>query len=366
MMKAVLLWLALSGTIQADPLASCASCHPAANASMKDSDSQCRSCHEAIVEGSTLPVSLHAAQNLMAKRTYLSTGPLQWQVTTRNGHKVTKYRPEGLLRFLAAPIPRRSWTGYSMHPLNEIQLAAVRSQIKGIAEQAPSEVTHGGNPIKGKRLYSELGCGNCHGQKGNIAPALRIGYPLLSLAFFKAKVSGTIAEGSMPSFPRLKAADLTSLYRYISADSGDLPKYRRDTLSPIPSTGNMLYQTVQREVFGGSCRHCHSSQAKSQSAIAAVFGGDRHAGFEVSRDERGKTVASLKGSIAGHDKCAMSHVITRLKERAKEWTGEDDLHLVGMPLGLTPLPDRDIRTLEMWTALGCPTPGGKSCDACRK
>ena len=174
----------------------------------------------------------------------------------------------------------------------------------------------------------------------------------------------------MPEHPHLTSKELKDIYQYISFDNSDIEK-------PIPrSKGRFVYPTqlheyVLKNIFQGSCRHCHAPNTLSQKLTKKVFGKTNDKDLVVFPVALIRDVIPdrLKEVLSPGKNCAPSEFLVRLWSRHNEWYQKPQLktkfgELRGMPLNEKPLDLKTIRIAKKWTEIGCPWPGGNLCTPC--
>lgn len=345
----------------------CLQCHD-----HRQSRHSCVGCHQQMIEAVDSRQAIHLSEGsqLLVRKTYLKAPDLGAKVSLANGHDVSRYRRDGLIQFLESPVPRFPKRQQSMYPLSERALAELSDYINQSEIAEPiSEHEQSRRAAKGAELFQASGCHHCHHREQDQAPLLRIGRPLLSKAYFAAKVAGSvpIVDGLMPKFA-MSDEEISALYTYVSTDQSDLDVGGHSQQSPYAKVvlGRELYQELMTKVFSKSCKHCHSSDRNSQQTIAATFPGLDGSGFLINRRPNG-TLGLEQSSpdiFANQQGCRDSILVNRLARRRKEWHGGLITPMPGMPLTLAPLPDIWIAKVKLWSAMGCPTDIGSICTVC--
>lgn len=337
---------------------------------------------------------------------YVEAPPLitRVEVPEAGARWVPRFTACGLEQFLSAPLPRHGDARQSMFPLEASRaralLHAIAPELEPCSAGAIAPGTSTGTPgtpgavDRGRELFVKQACSTCHTATG-AGPRLRLGFPLLGRAYFRARVrhgtagplaplwqrsweakNGAVVSKqappvTMPSHPDLGDGDIDALYAYVASDRSDVP-----AAQSVPQTERVdvpdairlsLYREVQRRVFDTSCRHCHSRDPHDQSLIESVFGKVSGAApVELPMTRLGVSPnPTLRALLSPGTGCTDSPLLVRLKARAAEWSG----HAIagaprGMPMTLPPL-DRDaIRLVATWSAAGCPSDHGDLCDAC--
>lgn len=310
---------------------------------------------------------------------------------------VPRFTTCGLERFLSNPLPRHGAARQSMFPLEPSRLRTLLKRLAPELERCnddgspePSLVEHG------RELFGQLACATCHTGAG-LGPRLRLGFPLLGRAYFRARVRhgagnrmapqvwqrsweavggslvATLAGAvAMPAHPDLSDSELDALYAYVEADRSDVPSPTRAVPDAkqieVPDAIRLsLYRDVQKRVFDTTCRHCHSPDARDQLLIESVFGkapGSAPVELPITRLAVSPN-ATLRKLLTPGAGCSDSLLLVRLKARAAEWAGHGITGAPrGMPMTLPPLDNDALRLVEVWSAAGCPSDHGDLCDAC--
>jgi mono/diheme cytochrome c family protein len=313
----------------------------------------------------------------------------------RGGRQVVRrYTDCGLEAFLASPVPRRAHPAQAMYPVTAERRRELARALAGAVESCQTAPAASADQVRrGALLFAQSGCAGCHTGAG-AAPRLRIGVPLLSSAYFRARVrlggtpnqprwqrvwddtAGKLyaaddARTVMPPHPELSNADIDALYLYVSSDRSDVPSPQSRNAEPpfvdVPDELRLkLFREVQRRVFDTSCRHCHSPEPRDQQIIRRVFGAVKDSAPGVLPMSRAATPSREQLRKALGTDCQNSPLLQRLRLRANEWSGHAAPGgLRGMPLTLPPLSEDTIRLVETWRALGCPSDIGDLCSSCK-
>jgi mono/diheme cytochrome c family protein len=353
--------------------------------------------HVAAAPGRTvawLPLSHGMIERIRGFHAYVDAPALVTRVEVPDARPVPRFTACGLEQFLASPLARHGGARQSMFPLEPGRLRALldalRPELEPCASPGVPEAIE-----RGRKLFVEGACASCHAGTG-AGPRLRLGFPLLGRAYFRARVrhgtggrmaplwqrsweakdgalfSGRTGMVTMPPHPDLTETDLDALYAYVAADRSDVPaaappvpdRERHDVPDEIRLS---LYREVQKRVFDTSCRHCHSPEARDQSLIESVFGnvaGTAPVELPMTRLSVSPS-ATLRAMLSPGPGCTDSALLVRLKARAAEWSGHPIAGAPrGMPMTMPPL-DRDaIRLVATWSAAGCPSDRGDLCEPC--
>ncbi len=395
----------------------CDGCHMSSDASIpavfsmyqvftstKLDDFACAACHVNNVLGvaarpvaSWLPLSDGAAARIARSHPYVTTpaldAPLENKAGTPRTWSIQRFSSCGAQHFLVSPVPRRRRRTESMFPLprERIERLLAVSGLEACSDDAPHDAS---DVNEGQRLFSKH-CVGCHGALA-AAPLLRLGFPLLARTYFGGRVrsgsAGKLApalglawrtEGAravrvrdavaaattMPAFANLSDAEVDKLYAYVSVDSSDLAPLPRPSAPPPhdvwpTALGLAVFRAVQRDVFDGSCRHCHDARPSSQMALERVLGRSSKIVFPSS-NMHNTSDSALRAVLSPGPGCSESELVKRLRQRQREWSGAAQPgEFPGMPMTLPPLPDDAVRRADAWTRQGCPSDEGPLCIPC--
>ena len=304
----------------------------------------------------------------------------------------------GFKKFLTSPIPRRYKSLNSMFPINPVDIEKVISENKITLDPCSVEKNNE-DYLLGEKVFTK-NCITCHSDNDNRthAPRLRLGYPLFSKNYFSYRVQQGFkktgesdfiyqyfwkeikhnliknkmsSEYLMPSFNNLSTKEINGLYQYVSFSDQDLSTIQ------IPD-GNLNYSNdpaglfleVQKNIFDTSCRHCHGQTYEGAALINKVMGvkHDPQNGLLVfpSSGIEIKATKQLSLVLSPTNECGPSPLVKILWERHLEVKGQKNLTKPGMPINLSPIPINAITHLQQWSNMGCPSPVGWLCVACKK
>ena len=297
------------------------------------------------------------------------------------GLEPRKFTEPGLRRFLAAPEARMS-QAVAMFPLHhdsmEAAVALLAIPKDGLSWRFASPSPDRSRQERGQALYESLGCRSCH-EDARTGPRLRLGYPLLSAAFFAAKLReprparwpGAQTQ-PMPAFAWLSERDIDALYSYVSSTRDDAALRVSQPAAPQLSSlmsDRALYQLVAGALVEASCRHCHGTAPATRREIHEVFastGLSAELAFGIERAGEALGFAAIStATLSPGAGCSESPLVRRLRARAQEWAGAPT-DVRGMPLTLAPLHPDTIRIIDVWTKRGCPSPQGALCRKCER
>jgi hypothetical protein len=115
--------------------------------------------------------------------------------------------------------------------------------------------------------------------------------------------------------------------------------------------GPVTWDQAQQQVFRRICWHCHSDPAGNGGDGGP--GNTGGLGYPGAGAELGTREGLLAGGRSG-PLCGTDRLVQVLVERQREVAGLDDPAVLGMPLGLPPLPPEEIALVGAYAAQGCP------------
>jgi cytochrome c2 len=304
----------------------------------------------------------------------------------------------GLRQFLSSPIPRRYKSLNSMLPIKpaDIELAIKENKIAldpCVEKKQPTPNLAGENIFKNN-------CLSCHSDNENTihGPRLRLGYPLYSKKYFAYRVKNGFIKTDpldfiyqyqwkevkkklvkaklgpkflMPAFNKLSKGDLDNLYEYVSFSNEDLSSIKAQVeLYNHTDDPDGLFSEVTHNIFETSCRHCHSTSTYGMKLLKEITGVPADKNYDLVqfpvRDRPFTPSAKFSEILSPTKDCGPSPMVKILWERHREIKGSKAMNKPGMPMNLPPVPFNTINQLRKWSNLGCPTPKGFLCKACKK
>lgn len=355
----------------------CNRCHEVQGIEPAVRDKHCVQCHDEISSGK-FPAPASAMARWKKTVDAYTVNPSLVNVGAR-------FDAEWLYEFLLDPRDLRPHLSTSMPKLalTERDAADLVTYLTSTSTPGGS-ATPKGNPARGRELMEQKSCGSCHEFSGvpsfmtrpdptvreeqqkralRLAPDLRHARERFHRAAMVAWLRDPKAlkeDTLMPAhgLSELDAVDVTA-YLYEAELSAIEPK-------PVPARLPVLerrveFQEVMDEVFGVTCRHCHSDP----DAALGDGGPGNTGGFGFK--PKGLDLATYRGVAAGYldEKGERSSVflplpdgtprlVAALLARQKEEAGQRDEHVRGMPLGLPALTPEQIQLVESWVAQGRP------------
>lgn len=262
-----------------------------------------------------------------------------------------RYTRSGLARFLQDPQDR--WFGKgSMFALTAAQMHSVKDFISSNPDDPPPEAAL---VEAGQKLFIDEGCTSCHTGQGS-GPLLQMGYPFLNQQYFTDRVRR--GKDRMPAFPQLNAAQIQSLYAYISLSPRPVIT-EPDLMHLTPASGEKLYRRVMQGLSKAGCVHCHGSGTHSTVELTRLFGAAPQIFFMSANtiDPRSQPALDPKPD------CQDSILLQRLIRRTQESKGQRGSER-GMPLTGAAFTAEAIRDVRQWSRLGCPDGNRWLCRPC--
>jgi cytochrome c2 len=331
----------------------CARCHgevPGARALARERS--CSGCHHALHDGAFDHSHRPEAVARWKERVvhYLSVPSLR---------SVQRLQRDWVLSFVQRPVDVRPGLEEQMVP---VPLSPERADELAMALglQQRVEPLPEGDVARGLALLQP--CQGCHAYSGvwdgappGLAPDLRWTRERLAPSVADAWLVDPRAvapEASMPApglAPDARRDVLAALYR---APLVEPPPTEPAELAAVPAhPAPVSWEEAEQRVFRRICWHCHSDPAGN-----AGDGGPGNTGgfgYPGAGAQLGTRAGLLAGSRSG-PLCGTSRLEQVLLERQREVAGQDDPAILGMPLGLPPLPPEEIALVRAYAAQGCP------------
>ena len=359
----------------------CGRCHEVGgSAHAYDTEQHCVECHQQIFEGAF-------------DRRFGKTKIAWWKKRIRHFREAPslvdvdrRMQREWFVRYIKKPHPVRP----ALHTMMP-RLSVSDKETRLLADYffPKTSVKDGkvdGDLVKGKDIFLQKGCLNCHRFSGAFAgqqsPATseqvhfrtpRTTDPLKRLApdlrYTRERMSESQLLAWLANPNSLKKNALMPKIEMTEVERGDVASFVMRT-ELLPELGIVEYQPlpilerkvgfkeVERKVFKAVCWHCHSDPAgaKGDGGPGNTGGfGYRGAGLDLGSYEaimRGSrqpdgTYRSVLESNSGEESKLVRHLVARYDELAGK-----DTSLLGMPLALPPLSAKDIQLIRSWIHQG--------------
>nr|WP_236673251.1 cytochrome c [Comamonas sp. JC664] len=249
----------------------------------------------------------------------------------------------------------------------------------GVTEEE-SEAPESGDAAAGQALYEKNACASCHFRGDAPLASLRYGAPefravsarrrapdlrhvrsrmsLAQLRRWLRDPQGVLPGTEMPTFaftPK-EVDDLAAFLRAPVPEAASAPRAR---YTPRLLEREVRYAEVARKLTSHLCFHCHSDSRRAGDQGPGNSGGLGYDGVSLDLATREGIVRGLRrdGKFRGlPDRLedGTPRLVASLIARHAEWDGHAQPGVLGMPLGLPPLPDEDIDLLFTWIEQGAP------------
>ncbi|MBA3500735.1 MAG: c-type cytochrome [Myxococcota bacterium] len=351
----------------------CTRCHDVPAIAEAPRDKHCVRCHQQIHDG-----SFEAAREHLARWQGRITS-LRWAPTLAAADRL---RQDYIRDFLLAPHDVRPGLPAQMPRLplsrDDAERIAAHLSPDDIIQSRTDGLLAGGDPAKGEQLYRGLACGRCHrftgatvddatlhaSGRGHTKPDNHALAPDLRRARDRVRPSQLAAwiakpRGAMPD-QGVTAEAARDLAAYIArAPLAASPV--RNPIARLPVLERpVLWAEVETKVFRNLCWHCHAvpDYARGDGGPGNSGGfGYAPRGLDVSSyagissgslDEHGEP-RSIFAALPDGTPRVVAHLLARYAEEAGSFGT-----IVGMPLGLPPIPLEQIQLVESWIAQGRP------------
>jgi cytochrome c2 len=345
----------------------CTRCHDVPGTAEAPRDKHCVRCHQQIHDG-----SFEAATEHLARWRGRITS-LRWAPGLAAADRL---RRDYLRDFLLAPHDVRPGLPAEMPrlPLSPDDAARLAAHLSPDDDGTPAA----GDATAGEQLYRGLGCARCHRFTGAAVddPAMHAAGRAQSkpdewaLAPDLRRARDRVRPGALAAWiatPRGAMPDQGVTAR----GARDLAAFIATThLTPLPPRAAVerlpildrpvLWAEVETKVFRNLCWHCHAvpDYARGDGGPGNSGGfGYRPRGLDVSSyagissgslDDGGEP-RSIFAKLPDGTPRVIAHLLARHAEAAGTFGP-----IVGMPLGLPPLPLEEIQLVESWIAQGRP------------
>ncbi|MGK3984898.1 cytochrome c [Sorangium sp. So ce136] len=359
----------------------CNRCHDGTGQAPAPRDAHCVQCHQDIAAGrfqAPAAAMKRWNENLVQLRDVPSLAAAGDRLR-RDWIRGFLLAPRDLRPRLHATMPR-----LAIGPEQASDIAAYLTRDRRERRERPTTSLEGASAARGRELYEAKGCGTCHAFTGvtglstvapvkpmeketraavALAPDLRHARDRSEPADLVAWVldPGAIKPGTpMPQVPMSPAEARDIAAFLVTAPLAPPAPGSVPERLPLLSR-RVTYDEVDRRVFRGTCRHCHS-----EPDYALGDGGPGNTGG-FGFKPRGLNLATYEGIAAGYvdDQGERRSVFSRgpggaprlvaaLLARQTEEAGRADPAARGMPLGLPALGAEEIQLVESWIAQGRP------------
>ena len=363
----------------------CTSCHEVPGIA-QDAETSCVGCHQQVVRRSR-------GMGAGPRVTHYLSAPDLARVT----HRLDR---EYLVRFLMDPHDVRPRLEETMPrlPVTEEDARAMVGYLERVAPPRPriesAPAPSASRLAAGEQAFRTSGCPACH-SFGNYDPGFEMPADALralgdaprhapNLRFVRDRMDPDVALAWIRDPRRIDPAthleppDVTAgealairdfLYLGVPGAAAGVPDApRASTLEPLDRP--VRFAEVRR-IFGRSCIHCHAHSDDGGTATSLGYDPvaldlSSYDGVLAGARRPDGTRVSLIDSADGEVPILLARLLRRHGEAPRDVVppGGDtliramrpqrDRDLPGMPLGLPPLPERDLRVVATWIAQGAP------------
>ncbi|MBZ4329339.1 c-type cytochrome [Corallococcus sp. AS-1-12] len=355
---------------------------------------QCNRCH--VVPGLE-PVSARLSENCVTCHQAITAGRLdlwykQAEVERWKGHLThlvrtpdlgslgQRVKREWLVSWLQAPHVVRPLYGATM-PRMKVgpKDAELLADYFSVTEQDSAEPAKG-DVEAGRALYAEHACASCHSRGDFPLAALRYGAPefntpsarrrapdlrhvrdRMSLAQLREWLTDPrriLPDTEMPTFA-FTPKQVEDLAAFLRAPLPQVTAEPRPRYQPKRLEREVHYPEVARKLSRHLCYHCHSDMRRPGDQGPGNTGGFGYDGASLDLATRAGILRGVQrdGRFRGlPDRLedGTPRLVAALLARQGELDGHFQPGVLGMPLGLPPIPEEEIDLIFTWIEQGAP------------
>ncbi|MEZ4439903.1 MAG: c-type cytochrome [Polyangiaceae bacterium] len=334
----------------------------------------CFKCHQDVMTGALdhMPKAAQYKRNVAA----LTAAPSLTAIGSR-------LRYDWIVGYLLNPEDLRPNLGPSMPrlPLTKQDARDVATYLAGLTHGKAPSATELGDPQRGRATFEAKECQTCHRMSGaGLAPAGKgEGQELREAVMLAPDLSHTrqrfqpealvawirnpIAhkpDTKMPETP-MTAEEAADIAAFLLRGRLETPPTAPPVELPARLERPVSYDEVATRVFDKTCRHCHGDpDAALGDGGPGNTGGFGYPGRRLQLTSYERLLAGSvdddgkRQSVFRQDDDGRPYLVRALLARHEEIAGRPDPKVVGMPLGLPPVPLEDIALLDSWIAQGRP------------
>ena len=291
-------------------------------------------------------------------------------------HLSGRLSSEWVAQFIRQPFHVRPRLAASMLrlPMSAEQAEVITAFLCRDQVETPSPSPTAGDPAKGLHVMHLRGCFGCHlfsgaaaplhppgttafGPNQEFAPDLRYTRNRMTPAMLAVWLDNPshVSPGTLMPPPVVSKEDLPDVIAAISRQNLEpLPVFKEPHLEPLPRY--VRFSEVKTKVIDIVCRHCHAdTRVVGPEAGPGSTGGFGYAGVDmVLTSEEGVKRGLQRPGVAGRESVlsprasGYPRIVEVMLARHREEHGVVDSEIIGMPLGLTPIPYEDIRLVLTW------------------
>ncbi|RYZ44044.1 MAG: c-type cytochrome [Myxococcaceae bacterium] len=355
---------------------------------------QCNRCH--VVPGLE-PTSARLSENCVTCHQAIATGRLdlwyrkaeiqRWNEhithlvrTPDLGSLSQRVKRSWLTSWLQAPHVVRPLYGATM-PRMKIgpREAELIADFLAVTQEESEEAARG-DAEAGRALYAKHACASCHYRGDSPLATLRYGSPefrgpsarrrapdlrhvrsRMSLAQLRNWLSDPhriLPDTEMPTFP-FTPKEVEDLATFLREPLPEVPAEPRPRYRPRLLEREVHYPEVARKLSSHLCFHCHSDARRPGDQGPGNSGGFGYDGASLDLATRAGLLRGIKrdGRFLGlPDRLedGTPRLVAALLARHGEMDGQTHPAVLGMPLGLPPVPEEEIDLISTWIEQGAP------------
>lgn len=326
-------------------------------------EKNCAFCHQTRISKTPKCVRCHLNKPHKSWNNLYAMAP---QIDINHKGEYERYNKKILVDFLKNPIKRTTDKGH-MFPLTPEQIQAVLPKLSGQTHQP--YLGEKKRIPRGRSLYNRYQCSGCH-DDARQAPLLRIGMPLLTLEYWKRRLSGKVTKvfhrypTAMPTF-QLTEEEIKNIFSYAAFDRGRLRLKSHPKPPEFPKGEDS--EEIASYLHVGGCVHCHYNGI-NQREVTTIFGAPTGHRFNLDVDQKRQITTfdpKFMKIFQMEQDCHSSPVLDRLQERVRELKGQDNPSIRGMPLAKPALSQNQIQKIRDWSQKGCPISQENTCEPCK-
>ncbi|RKG69103.1 cytochrome oxidase [Corallococcus sp. CA054B] len=334
----------------------------------------CVTCHQAIAAG---------RMDLWYKRAEVERwkGHINHLVRTPDlGSLGQRVKREWLVSWLQAPHVVRPLYGATM-PRMKVgpKDAELLADFFAVTEQESAEPSKG-DVEAGRALYAEHACASCHYRGDSPLASLRYGAPefnspsarrqapdlrhvrdRMSLAQLRSWLTDPrriLPDTEMPTF-RFTPKQVEDLAAFLREPLPQVAEAPRSRYQPKRLEREVHYPEVAQKLTRHLCYHCHSDLRRPGDQGPGNSGGFGYGGASLDLATREGLLRGIRrdGQFRGlPDRLedGTPRLVAALLARQGELDGHFQPGVLGMPLGLPPIPEEDIDLIFSWIEQGAP------------
>ncbi|MDY7232905.1 c-type cytochrome [Hyalangium rubrum] len=367
---------AIEGPREAVEHFQCNRCHVVAGVEPESASlgENCVTCHQAINAGR---LDLWYQEEEIARWNQNLTHLVRTPDLGSLGQRVKR---SWLTGWLQAPHAVRPLYGATMPKLKigprEAELIA---DFFAVTEEESGEPARG-DAAAGRALYAKSQCASCHYRGDAPVASLRYGAPEFrspsarrrapDLRYVRSRMSlpqlrswlvdphRLLPDTEMPTF-QFTPKEVEDLVTFLSEALPEVTAEPRPAPPPRLLDREVHYPEVAQKLSRHLCFHCHSDMSRPGDQGPGNTGGFGYDGVLLDLATREGILRGINrdGRFQGlPDRLedGTPRLVASLRARHAELNGRYDPTVLGMPLGLPPLPDEDIDLIYTWIEQGAP------------